>query len=55
MWSLNEPLTLPAGTERLVLAATDVWDAIDGVAAPAAGTDYTATDDAAGSGNDVYR
>ena len=53
VWSLNEPLTLQAGEERLVLAATDAWDAIDAVATPAAGADYTATDDAAGSGTDV--
>ncbi len=53
VWSLNEPLTLPAGEERLALAATDAWDAIDGVTAPVAGTDYTATDDAAGAGKDV--
>ena len=53
VWSLNEPLTLPAGEERLLLAATDAWDAIDGALAPVAGTDYTATDDRAGAGADV--
>ncbi len=53
VWSLNEPLTLPAGEERLVLAATDAWDAIDDVATPVGGMDYTATDDAAGAGKDV--
>ena len=53
VWSLNEPLTLQAGEERLALAATNAWDAIDGVATPAAGTDYTATADAAGKGADV--
>ena len=36
-----------------MLAATDAWDVIDGIAAPVADTDYTATDDAAGAGNDV--
>ena len=53
VWSLNEPLTLQAGEERLVLAATDAWDAIDDVVTPAASTDYTATDDGAGAGADV--
>ena len=53
VWSLNEPLTLQAGAERLILAATEAWDAIDGVVAPAARTDYTATDDADGLGADV--
>ena len=53
IWSLNEPLTLDAGEERLILAASDAWEAIDGVVAPVAGTDYTATDDAAGTGTDV--
>ncbi len=53
VWSLNEPLTLQAGEARLVLAATDAWEAIDGVATPAANTDYTATADAAGKGADV--
>ena len=53
VWRLNEPLTLQAGEEWLVLAATDAWDAIDDVVTPAANTDYTATDDAAGLGADV--
>ena len=53
VWSLNESLTLNAGDERLVLAATGAWNTIDGVLTPVAGTDYTATDDAAGSGTDV--
>ena len=53
VWSLNEPLAIDAGQERLVLAASEAWEAIDGVQAPAAQTDYTATDDAAGKGSDV--
>ena len=53
VWSLNEPLVIDAGKERLVLAASEAWEAIDGVQTPAAQTDYTATDDAAGTGNDV--
>ena len=53
VWTLNEALEIPAGGEQLLLAAADAWDVIDGIAAPVAGTDYTATDDAAGSGTDV--
>ena len=53
VWDLNEPLTIDAGTELLVLAASEAWEAIDGVQMPAAQTDYTATDDAAGTGTDV--
>ncbi len=53
VWSLNEPLEIPAGGEQLLLAAPDAWDVIDGIVAPVSGTDYTATDDAAGNGADV--
>ncbi len=53
VWSLNEALEIPAGSEQLVLAATDAWDAIAGLQTPVAGTDYRATDDAAGVGTDV--
>lgn len=53
VWSLNEPLAIAAGQDRVVLAASDAWEAIDGVKTPAAGADYTATDDAAGTGADV--
>lgn len=53
VWDLNETLEIPAGGEQLVLAATDTWDVIDGLATPVGGTDYTATDDAAGAGADV--
>lgn len=53
VWNLGETLELPAGEERVLLAATDSWDAIDGLNAPAADTDYAATDDAAGAGTDV--
>ena len=53
VWRLNEPLEIPGGGELLVLAATDTWDVIAGIAAPLAGTDYSATDDAAGVGADV--
>ena len=53
VWNLNEPLTLNAGQERKALAASDAWEAIDGLVAPVAGTDYKATDDAAGVGKDV--
>ncbi len=53
VWTLNEALEIPAGGEQLLLAAPDAWDVIDGIVAPVAGTDYTATDDAAGSGTDV--
>ena len=53
VWRLNEALEIPAGGEQALLVATDTWDVIDGIAAPVAGTDYTATDDAAGDGNDV--
>ena len=53
VWSLNEALEIPAEGVRLLLAAPDAWDVIDGIVAPVAGTDYTATDDAAGNGADV--
>lgn len=53
VWNLNEPLAIDAGQERLILAASEAWEAIDGVQTPAAQTDYTATDDAAGTGADV--
>ena len=53
VWSLNEALEIPADGEQLVLVATDSWDMIDGLGAPASGTDYTATDDAAGAGTDA--
>ena len=56
VWSLNEALEIPGGGESAsggLLAATDTWDVIDDIAAPVAGVDYTATDDAAGDGNDV--
>ena len=53
VWSLNEPLAIDAGQERVVLAASDAWDAIDGVQNPVASTDYTATIDAAGDGADA--
>ena len=53
VWNLNEPMAIDAGKERLVLAASEAWEAIDGVQTPAAQTDYTATDDAAGTGTDV--
>ena len=53
VWTLSEALEIPAGDEQLLLAAPDAWDVIDDIVAPVAGTDYTATDDAAGSGTDV--
>ena len=53
VWSLNEALEIPAGGEQVLLASSDAWDVIDDIAAPVADTDYTATDDAAGMGNDV--
>lgn len=53
VWTLNEALEIPAGGEQLLLAAPDAWDVIDDIVPPVAGTDYTATDDAAGSGTDV--
>lgn len=53
VWSLNEPLAINAGEERVVLAASDAWEAIDGVQNPVAGTDYTATTDAAGEDDDA--
>ena len=53
VWSLNEPLAIDAGQERPVLAASEAWEAIDGVQTPVAQTDYTATDDADGTGNDM--
>ena len=55
VWSLNEPLAINAGQERLALAASEAWEAIDGLQTPAAQTNYTATDDAAGTGADVTR
>jgi hypothetical protein len=55
VWSLNEPMAIDAGKSRLVLAASEAWEAIDGVQTPVAQTDYTATDDAAGTGTDVTR
>ena len=53
VWNLNEPLAIDAGQERLALAASEAWETIDGVQPPVAQTDYTATDDAAGTGADV--
>ena len=53
VWNLNEPLAIDAGQEHLALAASEAWEALDGVQTPAAQTDYTATDDAAGTGADV--
>ena len=53
VWSLNEALEIPADGEQVLLASSDAWDVIDDIAAPVADTDYTATDDAAGDGNDV--
>ena len=53
VWSLNEPLAIDAGKERLALAASEAWEAIDEVKTPVATTDYTATDDAAGKGADA--
>lgn len=53
VWRLNEALEIPAGGEQLLLVAPDAWNVIDGIAALVAGTDYAATDDAAGSGTDV--
>ena len=53
VWTLNEALEIPAGGDQQLLAATDAWDVIAGLVAPVAGTDYTATDDAAGKGADV--
>lgn len=53
VWSLNEPLAIDAGQERLALAASEAWEAIDGALTPVAQTDYTATDDAAGTGANV--
>ena len=53
VWSLNEPLAIDAGQERLALAASEAWEAIDGALTPVAQTDYTATDDAAGAGANV--
>ena len=53
VWSLNETLEIPANGEQLLLAAPDAWDVIDGIVAPVAGADYTATADAAGKGTNV--
>ena len=53
VWSLNETLEIPANGEQLLLATSDAWDIIDGIVAPVAGADYTATDDAAGKGANV--
>lgn len=53
VWTLNETLEIPAGGEQIVLVSTDTWDVIDGLVAPTATTDYTATDDAEGDGADV--
>ncbi len=53
VWGLNEALEIPAGGERSLLASVDAWDVIAGINAPVAGTDFTATDDAAGTGTDV--
>ncbi|MDE2785930.1 MAG: hypothetical protein OXL37_04635 [Chloroflexota bacterium] len=53
VWNLNEPLAIDAGQERLALAASEAWEAIEGVQTPVSQTDYTATDDAAGTGSDV--
>ena len=53
VWSLNEALEIPASGEQLILAATDAWDVATDWAVPVAGTDYAATDDADGDGNDV--
>ena len=53
VWSLNEPLAVADGGSRLVVAATDDWDVVTDLETPTAGTDYQATDDAAGDGGDV--
>ncbi len=53
VWSLNEVLEIPAGGQQLLLASTDAWDVIEGLETLAAGTDYSATNDAAGAGVDV--
>ena len=53
VWSLNESLEIPAGQAHELLASTDTWDVIQELATPVAGTDYSATDDAAGAGTDV--
>ena len=53
VWSLNEPLAIDPGQERLALAASEAWEAIEGALTPVARTDYTATDDAAGTGADM--
>ena len=53
VWSLGEPMLVPPGDERLVLAATEDWDCVVDFETPAADTDYQATDDAAGDGADL--
>ena len=53
IWRLNEPLPIPPGGNRTLLATTNDWDAITDVATPAANTDYRATADADGKGADA--
>ena len=53
IWSLNEPLAVPPGGSRTLVATAHDWDAITEVATPAANTDYRATADADGVGADA--
>ena len=53
IWSLNEPLAIPPGGSRILVATARDWDAITEVATPAANTDYQATADADGAGADA--
>lgn len=53
IWRLNEPLPIPPGGNRTLLATAPDWDAITDVATPAANTDYRATADADGKGADA--
>lgn len=53
IWSLNEPLDVPPGGSRTLVAVANAWDAITDAATPVANTDYRATADAAGIGADA--
>ena len=53
IWTLPEPLTLEPQSGETLLATTDEYEAITGVEIPAGATDFEATANADGTGDDV--
>ena len=53
IWTLPEPLTLEPQSGETLLATTDEYEAITGVETPAGATDFEATANADGTGDDV--